>query len=101
MLLQPLALRPVVKQSWEGRDSAAGENRGITLARRLNRIYPDLLLKELLSLVYVLSVDGKPLMPTERHGKVRRLLKSGRAEVIMRTPSTAGNLSCWSRRNPC
>jgi len=25
-------------------------------------------------MVYVLSIDGKPLMPTERHGKVRRLL---------------------------
>ena len=26
-------------------------------------------------MVYVLDIDGKPLMPTERHGKVRRLLK--------------------------
>lgn len=26
-------------------------------------------------MVYVISKDGKPLMPTKRHGKVRRLLK--------------------------
>ncbi|UMZ73740.1 RRXRR domain-containing protein [Natranaerofaba carboxydovora] len=29
-------------------------------------------------MVYVISKDGKPLMPTERYGKVRRLLKSKR-----------------------
>lgn len=39
-------------------------------------------------MVYVLSQTGKPLMPTERHGKVRRLLKSGRAKVVSRTPFT-------------
>jgi hypothetical protein len=38
--------------------------------------------------VYVISVTGKPLMPTERHGKVRRLLKSGKARVVRRTPFT-------------
>ena len=26
-------------------------------------------------MVYVLSKDGKPLMPTNRHGKVKHLLK--------------------------
>lgn len=26
-------------------------------------------------LVYVISNDGKPLMPTKRYGKIRRLLK--------------------------
>lgn len=26
-------------------------------------------------MVYVLDKDGNPLMPTERHGKVRRMLK--------------------------
>lgn len=26
-------------------------------------------------MVYVQDIDGKPLMPTTRHGKVRRLLK--------------------------
>ncbi len=39
-------------------------------------------------MVYVLSKDGKPLMPTERHGKVRYLLKEGKAKVVKRTPFT-------------
>ncbi len=37
-------------------------------------------------LVYVLSKDGQPLMPTSRCGKVRRLLKSGKAKVVKRCP---------------
>lgn len=32
-------------------------------------------------MVYVLNIDGQPLMPTERHGKVRRLLNSASAKV--------------------
>lgn len=39
-------------------------------------------------MVYVVSKEGKPLMPTERHGKVRRLLKKGLARVIRREPFT-------------
>lgn len=39
-------------------------------------------------MVYVLSPEGKPLMPTKRHGKVRHLLESGKAEVVKRTPFT-------------
>lgn len=39
-------------------------------------------------MVYVISKSGKPLMPTERHGKVKRLLKSGKATVVKRTPFT-------------
>ena len=39
-------------------------------------------------MVYVLNKDGQPLMPTKRHGKVRRLLKSGKAKVIKRCPFT-------------
>jgi len=39
-------------------------------------------------MVYVLSNTGKPLMPTERHGKVAWLLKSGKAKVVRRTPFT-------------
>jgi len=38
--------------------------------------------------VYVISKSGKPLMPTERFGKVRRLLKSGKAKVVHRKPFT-------------
>ena len=39
-------------------------------------------------MVYVLNKDGKPLMPTERHGKVRRMLKEGLAKVVTRKPFT-------------
>ena len=39
-------------------------------------------------MVYVLSIDGQPLMPTNRHGKVRRMLKSKQARVIARCPFT-------------
>lgn len=39
-------------------------------------------------MVYVLTKDNKPLMPTERFGKVRKLLKSGKAKVVKRTPFT-------------
>ena len=39
-------------------------------------------------MVYVLNINGQPLMPTNRHGKVRRLLKSGQAKVITRFPFT-------------
>ena len=39
-------------------------------------------------MVYVLDIDGNPIMPTERHGKVRRLLREGKAKVIKRCPFT-------------
>ena len=39
-------------------------------------------------MVYVLNIDGQPLMPTDKHGKVRHLLKDGRAEVVKRCPFT-------------
>ena len=39
-------------------------------------------------MVYVLNIDGQPLMPTNRHGKVRRLLNNGKAKVIKRCPFT-------------
>lgn len=39
-------------------------------------------------MVYVVSQNGQPLMPTDRHGKVRHLLKSGKAKVINRCPFT-------------
>lgn len=38
--------------------------------------------------VYVLDVDGKPLMPTCRFGKVRRMLKSGQAKAVDTLPFT-------------
>lgn len=39
-------------------------------------------------MVYVLNIDGHPLMPTERYGKVRRLLNSGKAKIVQRCPFT-------------
>ena len=42
-------------------------------------------------MVYVLNMDGRPLMPTERHGKVRRMLRDGKAKVIRRCPYPAKN----------
>lgn len=39
-------------------------------------------------MVYVLNNNGQPLMPTERYGKVRRLLKKGQAKVIDCCPFT-------------
>lgn len=39
-------------------------------------------------MVYVISIDNKPLMPTKRHGKVRRLLRDKKAKVVRREPFT-------------
>ena len=41
-----------------------------------------------MSLVYVLNKDGLPLMPTHKLGKVRHLLKEGRAKIVKRNPFT-------------
>ena len=37
-------------------------------------------------MVYVLNSNGQPLMPTNRYGKIRRLLKSGKAKVVKKCP---------------
>ena len=39
-------------------------------------------------MVYVLSENGQPLMPTKRYGKIRHLLKDGKAKVVNRCPFT-------------
>lgn len=39
-------------------------------------------------MVYVQGIDGKPMMPTTRHGKVRRLLKDNKAVVVNTCPFT-------------
>ena len=39
-------------------------------------------------MVYVISKSGKPLMPTNRHGKVRILLKEKKAKVVQNKPFT-------------
>ena len=39
-------------------------------------------------MVYVLNKNGKPLMPTKNHAKVRVLLKTKKAKVVKRCPFT-------------
>ena len=39
-------------------------------------------------MVYVLNINGQPLMPTNRHGKVKHLLRQSKAKVIKRCPFT-------------
>ena len=39
-------------------------------------------------MIYVLSKNGKPLMPTNRYGKVKHMLKDGRAKVVLVKPFT-------------
>ena len=39
-------------------------------------------------LVYVININGQPLMPTSRCSKVRKLLKDGQAKVVKRVPFT-------------
>ena len=39
-------------------------------------------------MVYVLDINGQPLMPTNRHGKIKHLLKQGKAKVVKRCPFT-------------
>lgn len=48
-------------------------------------------------MVYVLDITGSPLMPTERHGKVRRMLKDGKAKVVKKNPFTVQ--LCYSSTN--
>lgn len=39
-------------------------------------------------MVYVISKDGQPLMPTENHAKIRILLKNKKAKMIRKCPFT-------------
>ena len=54
----------------------------------INGLRSELLIQLVVTVVYILNVDNKPLMPTERHGHVRKLLREGRASVVRRTPFT-------------
>ena len=38
--------------------------------------------------IYVQAIDGSPLMPTTRAGKVRRMLRDGKAVIVSHTPFT-------------
>lgn len=39
-------------------------------------------------MVYILDINGQPLMPTDRYGKVKHLLRQGKAVVVKRCPFT-------------
>lgn len=39
-------------------------------------------------MVYIIGQDGQPLMSTNRHGKVKHLLKDGKAKVVRKCPLT-------------
>ena len=39
-------------------------------------------------MIFVLSIDGDPLMPIQRPGRVRRMLKSGKARIAGYNPFT-------------
>ena len=39
-------------------------------------------------MVYVISKNGQPLMPSNRHGKISQLLDCGKAKVVRRCPFT-------------
>ena len=41
-----------------------------------------------MDMVYVININGQPLMPTSNHAKVRALLKSKKAKVVKRCPFT-------------
>jgi N6-L-threonylcarbamoyladenine synthase len=43
---------------------------------------------EVITVIYVISKNGNPLMPTQRHGKVKHLLREGKAKIIAYTPFT-------------
>lgn len=51
-------------------------------------------------MVYVLDKDGNPLMPTERHAHVRRLLKSKQATVACLKPFTIKLLYAANKTQP-
>ena len=74
-----------------GRDSIACKKPSDNLGEGYQtaaRLHYRKIKKEGLLMVYVQSQAGQPLMPTSRHGKVRRLLKEGKAKVVKRCPFT-------------
>ena len=48
----------------------------------------DFILESIPVMVYVLDINGQPLMPTDRYGKVKHLLRQGKAVVVKRCPFT-------------
>jgi len=52
-------------------------------------------------MVYVIDKNGQTLMPTDRHGKVRRLLKENKAKVLKVKPFTIQLLYDTTEYNQC
>ena len=78
-----------------GRNSDVHKNLSITLGKGIlpYRFDVELHVKSVLEgvsiMVYVLDIlTGQPLMPTDRHGKVKHLLKDGKVKVVKRCPFT-------------
>ena len=44
----------------------------------------DFILESIPVMVYVLDINGQSLMPTDRYGKVKHLLRQGKAVVVKR-----------------
>ena len=42
----------------------------------------------MIKMIYILDKNKNPLMPTERHGKIRKLLNEGKAKVVKQIPFT-------------
>ncbi len=61
---------------------------GITTEIKVSALWYLVTMKGVPVMVYVLNQDGQPLMPTNRHGKIRQLLRNGQAKVISRCPFT-------------
>jgi N6-L-threonylcarbamoyladenine synthase len=78
----------MVKQSCQGRDSAVRENLGITLGMGNKQAVRSEYSERSAKMVYVVSKEGKALMPTKKHGMVRQFLKNKLAKVVNRCPFT-------------
>ena len=55
---------------------------------RSNAEYASNRIKKETAVVYVISCGGKPLMPTEKHGMVKHMLREGNARVVTAKPFT-------------
>ena len=94
----------MIKQSFRVRDSVAGIKPSDNIGEGcITAFMPHYMIKFMRrnEMIYVLIKDGKPLMPTRRHGKVRHLLKDAKAEVVNRCPFTIRLLyDCPGRTQP-
>jgi hypothetical protein len=50
-------------------------------------------------MIAVISKSGKPLMPTNKHGMVRRMLKNGEAEIVKKYPVINSGVIILNNKN--